>query len=277
MPSKPKTMRCKRLFTGLAAAALAAQPALAGDDFGIWTGVTFQKSFNKKFSMDAGLDYRAEQNLRHVARWDVSVGADYKLTKFLKVGAGYVYILDRNPREAEAHYSSKGVMNGYNIDDSYWRRKHRAYAEVTGKVSAGRFTFSLRERYQFTHFMPDSTWREKYRGAVQPGYEGAQYGGYMFSSEGMDDKPAKDRHFLRSRLQVEYNIRHCPLTPFVSYELSNNLGDGFHLDKQRFSIGADWKIKKKHVLTIAYIHEDGADDDSNGNLHAIDIGYKFKF
>jgi len=270
-------MRCRKPFIILMAAVAASLPALAGDDFGIWTGATFQKSFNKKFSVDAGVDYRAEQNLRHVARWDISVGADYKPAKFLKVGAGYVFILDRNPREVKEHYSNKGKMNGYNIDDSYWRSKHRVYAEVTGKVSAGRFTFSLRERYQYTHFLADSTMRWKYRGAVQPGYGGDSYGGYMFSNAGMDYKPARDKHFLRSRLTVEYNIRHCPLTPFVAYELSNNLSDGCHLDKQRFMAGADWKITKKHVLSLAYVHEDGFDDDANGNLHAIDIGYKFKF
>jgi len=269
-------MRTKALLLSLTAL-LAAAPAAAGDDFGIWTGVAFQKSFNKRFSVDAGVDYRAEQNLRHVARWDLSVGADYKLTRFLKVGAGYVYILDRNPREVEPHYNKKGQMNGYNIDESYWRRKHRAYAEITGKVSAGRFTFSLRERYQFTHFMADSTVRVKWRDKMPPGYSGDNYQGYITRTEGMDYKPARNKHFLRSRLMVEYNIRHCPLTPFISYELSNNLSDGFHLDKQRFSVGADWKIKKKHVLSLAYVHEDGADDDTNGNLHAIDIGYKFKF
>lgn len=270
-------MRFKRLLPLIAAAILAPATALAGDDFGLWLDATVQKKVNKRFSVDAGLDYRAEQNLRHVARWGASVGADYKVASFLKLGAGYAFITDRNPREAEPHYSGKGVFNGYNIDHSYWRNKHRLYAEVTGKVSAGRFTFSLRERYQYTHFMPDSTWREKYRGAIQPGYDGAQYGGYMFSSAGMDDKPARNKHFLRSRLQVEYNIRHCPLTPFVSYELSNNLSDGCHLDKQRFSIGTDWKVKKGHTISIAYVHEDGADDDTSGNLHALDIGYKFKF
>lgn len=267
----------KRLLLSLAVAAATVPPASAGDDFGVWTGVTFQKSIGKKFSVDAGLDYRAEQNLRHVARWDVSVGADYKLTKFLKVGGGYAFILDRTPREEKEHYSGKGKMNGYNIDDSYWRRKHRIYAEVTGKVSAGRFTFSLRERYQFTHFMADSTRRVKWRDKTPPGYDGEEYRGYITRTEGMDYKPARDKHFLRSRLQVEYNIRHCPLTPFVSYELSNNLSDGCHLDKQRFSVGADWKIRKKHVLSLAYVHEDGSDDDASGNLHAIDVGYKFKF
>ena len=90
-------------------------------------------------------------------------------------------------------------------------------------------------------------------------------------------RKAKNVHYLRSRLQMSYNIRHCPLEPFVSYEFSNDLGNALHLDKTRLMAGSDWKINKKHTLSVAYVYQNGADDDASNDIHVIDIGYKFKF
>lgn len=271
-------------FMVLALALMAGAVAKAGDDFGLWTELSVEKSFNKKFSVSGGFDFRAEENVTRASRYAVNVGADYKLAKFLKIGAGYVYMYNRSAAELKVDYKKDGTtMNGYDYDHAYWRHRHRVFAEVTGKVDVGRFTFSLRERYQYTHYMPDSCVRDKYRGLVPESYEGGYWpvrneNGmfYAYDETVMDAKPKKGKHYLRSRLQVEYDIKGLPLTPFASYEFSNNLSDGFHLDKQRLTVGADYKIKKKHTLSLAYIHENGADDDS-GNLHAISVGYKFKF
>ena len=268
----------------LALALMAGAVARADDDFGLWTELAVEKSFNKKFSVSGGLDFRTEQNVTRAARYAVNVGADYKLTKFLKLGAGYMFMHDRSAAELKVDYKKDGVtMNGYDYDHAYWRNKHRVFADVTGKVDVGRFTFSLRERYQYTHYMADSCVRDKYRGVVSDpdnfvGEAALMPDGkfYAYDETVMDAKPKKGKHYLRSRLQVEYDIKGLPLTPFASYEFSNNLSEGFHLDKQRLTVGADYKIKKKHTLSLAYIHENGADDDS-GNMHVISVGYKFKF
>lgn len=92
-----------------------------------------------------------------------------------------------------------------------------------------------------------------------------------------DVKESKDKHYLRSRLQVEYNINHCHWTPYVSYELVNDLQDKFDLEKGRLKVGAEWKITKKHRLDVAYLWDKDADDESNSNHHVISLGYKFKF
>ena len=76
---------------------------------------------------------------------------------------------------------------------------------------------------------------------------------------------------------MDYNIRRCPVDPFATFELSNNLSHGFSIDKRRWTVGADWKIKKAHTITVAYVYTNGNDDDDEGSLHALSIGYKFKF
>ncbi len=213
--------------------------------------------------------------------WGVSCGADYKPWSFLKLSGGYAFLYDRSLQETKTNITGSGRENGYNVDHGFWRSKHRAYFDATGKVKAGRFTLSLRERYQYTHYMSTTCTRDRYRDNPQGGYNGPIYewnGEQFVNFEQTErNKPSKNRHYLRSRLQVAYNIRHCPLEPYVSYEFSNNLGDGLHLDKTRLSFGMEWKINKKHGLSLAYLYQDGADDDGDNDIHVIDIGYKFKF
>ena len=51
------------------------------------------------------------------------------------------------------------------------------------------------------------------------------------------------------------------------------------LAKTRLTLGTDWKISKKHSVSLAYIYQDGAGDDDSGtnNIHVIEVGYKFSF
>lgn len=270
------------------AAFLMAAHLHADDDFGIWSSIAVEKKISKKFSLEAGLDFRAEQNLESVARWDASLSAGYKPWKFLKLGVGYVYIYDRSIQESKVNYNNSGNVNGYNVDHGYWRSKHRAVFEATAKQKWGRFTFSLRERYLFTHYVGADCYRTRFRDEIdasQGGFSGETYpwNGKEYAEMEVvtDHKKSKNRHYLRSRLKVEYDIRNCPLTPFASYELSNNLAEAMDLDKSRLVVGVDWKINKRHALSVGYLYERGADfdfdDDGQGNTHALDIGYKFDF
>ena len=152
-------------------------------------------------------------------------------------------------------------------------------------ANKSRFEFSVRERYQYTHFVPTQTIKNKYRGLIAADQLGG-YTGDIFTYDGdsysrmtpeVDGKRSKHKHYLRSRFQVAYNIRHCHWTPYASYEFSNDFANSLHLDKQRLTAGVEWKITKQHKLDFAYVYNNGADDDSDGNNHALSIGYKFKF
>ncbi len=267
-------MFSKKLLATVALLA-AALPTFAGDDFGIWTAVNVEKDFGKRISLDAGISFRADDNASRAARWDAGFGVSVKATKFLKLGAGYNFITDQSNWEYKENYNKEGKRKGWNVDHPYWRNKHRAYFELQGSHKFGRFKFSLRERYQYTHYVGTETTRDKYRDIVSPGFEGAQYGGYAYDETSIDEKPTKNKHLLRSRLKVEYNIKKCPITPFVSYEIYNDFSEAFKADKHRYSAGGEWKIKKKHSISLAYLYQHGAGDDDGGNTHAIDISYKF--
>lgn len=195
-------------------------------------------------------EYRTQDGFSGTERWTLSAGLDYKLCSFLKLSADYKYI----QRHVESWVTKKG-----NIVSDYWQPRHRAGVALTGSYKWNRFTFSLRERYQYTY-------RTEQTAAKYDGDDGSQ----------KDDEviEAKSKHVLRSRLKAEYNIRKSGFSPFASCELYNNLS-GFTHEKARYTIGTEYKINKKHSLDMFYRYVDTSDDDDS-NRHVIGIGYQFK-
>ena len=243
-------MLSRKRFLLAALSLLCTGSLMAQNDFGVWTSVSAEKSFGKNFSIDAGVENRLQENATKPLRWDFGLGASYKVRKFLKLGAGYTYIRGRNLQEVKPRYQNDGVtIKGYNVDHEFWRNKHRLYFDVTGKVTRGRFTFSLRERYLYTHYNKAECLRDKYKTPIQPGYVGDTT--YINGIELMkyeqttDQKKAKDKHALRSRLQVEYNIKGLPLDPYASAEYGCGLS--YTTNKWKFTAGTDYKINKQNI------------------------------
>ena len=81
---------------------------------------------------------------------------------------------------------------------------------------------------------------------------------------------------LRSRLQVEYDIKGVPFEPYASVEMYNDF-DGFKIKKMRYTIGGDYKINKQHSIGLYYRHQDFSGDDEGESTHILGVGYKFKF
>lgn len=288
-------MRSKKSLLATTLALLCSASIMAQSDFGVWTEISVEKNFGKKFSIEASAENRLANNATQPQRWNFSVGGSYKPVKWLKLGAGYVFIYNRNFQEVEEKYkeddngnivkdkNDNPIIEGYNIDHGYWRPRHRAYFDVQGKWDVGRFSISLRERYLYNYYAETEALRDKYRNPAQPGYTGPIYTfngkDFMKYEEGeWDVKKAKTKHALRSRLQVEYDIKGLPLTPFVSCEVTNELDNAMAYDKVRVQAGTEWKITKKHILSGAYLYQnENQEIGPNQSLHAIKIGYKFKF
>lgn len=287
-------MASKKILFAAALALCSATSAIAQSDFGVWTEIGVEKSFNKKFSLEASVENRMANNATQPQRWNAAIGGSYKPLKWLKLGAGYVFIYNRNFQETEEKYKEndegeivlgkdgKPIIEGYNVDHGYWRPRHRAYFDVQGKVDVGRFSISLRERYLYNYYVETEALRDKYRNPSQPGYTGNLYPfngmEFMKYEQEMDTKKAKSKHSLRTRLQVEYDIKGVPLTPFVSCELTNELSNAMQYDKVRAQAGVEWKINKKHILSGAYLYQnENQEIGPNESLHAIKLGYKFKF
>ena len=131
-----------------------------------------------------------------------------------------------------------------------WEVRHRYYFYTTGSLDVKRFSFSLRERFQSTTRV----------GVKQTATR------------------ANPKHYLRSRLKVEYDIRKSKFTPFASFELFNTLNhpQKNRMDQWRAIAGTAYKLNKKSSLDFFYRYTRGIDEEEI-NIHQIGVSYSFKF
>lgn len=255
--------------------------AYAGEDTentgALWTEVGVTKSLPYNLSIDASVGHRTLDWFDWSSRWDVGAGINYKLGKHFKFGLSYTFIDKHYQEEWKDHYgSTSGRWNGYNVDAANWAQRHRIAFDVTASKRYWKtLRIGLRERYQYTHQAARDVDRVKYR---DPIYDNERNVTEFDEVENtIDHKSAKNRHLLRSRLKLSIDKKGWKWEPYVSVETHNNLGDKMHLDKVRTIVGADYKITKQHEIGVGYVFNHENDDDGNYNIHAISIGYNFKF
>ena len=255
----------------LATALLLTLAASAQDDrFGLWTSVGVDKKITKKWTVGLEGEMRTQQG--HPSRWSIGIGTSYKLTKWLKASAGYEQLCDKYNRDSY-DYTKDGQFLVKEKHASYWGFRHRFNVSLTGEVKVGRFDISLRERWQYT-YRPEKTVMRTVTDREYLNPEGTEWEEYT-EEEGKTYR-SKGKNVLRQRLQVEYDIRKCPVKPYVSAELFN----AWNIYKVRYAVGADWKINKQHTLGISYKFQDMreySDDDFDPDLHILGLSYKYKF
>lgn len=239
---------------------------------GVWTEVGVTKSLPYNLSVDGSVGHRTLDWFDWSSRTDASIGAGYKVNKYLKLGLGYTFIAKHNQTETKDHFKkSTGAWNGYNIDAANWAMRHRVSLDVTGTYRVHKLVrFSLRERYQYTYQQARDVGRTQLRDTDFDNLVDQT----TFTT---DHKDAKHRHLLRSRLKISIDKKGWKWEPYVSAELHNDFANQMHIDKVRSAIGVDYSIKKGHKLGFAYIFNHENDDDGDQNIHAISIGYNFKF
>ncbi len=273
-------MKKVKILMLVAVSALACTTASA-DDFGTWTDLEASKKLgNFSISVDGGL--RTQNCMKNIDRWQVGFGVDYKPSEYFSIGTSYSFLYNYKCTTSEAKYETwqekdddgniveKSEYEGYNIKKHYWRCKNRWNFDLTGKLPVGRFTFSLRERYQFTRANRVCSDVDKYR--INEGSDEPQY-----KKTDIKERSANNDSRLRSRIMAEYNIRHCPLNPYAYIEFTNNMRSQMCLQKTRVGVGTEIKVSKQHKFSVGYVYQDSNDDDFDGKEHVIDISYKFKF
>ena len=194
-------------------------------------------------------------------------------------------------------YTYKGynddTKNYTRITDSYWRPKHRINVDAAYTYRFWKtLRVSLRERYQLTLMPANEVNRTrtgtkstmKYR---DPSYDiDGNLSGYdevegpvvtPANEETVKEKSSKTLHTLRSRLTFEIDKKDWDVTPYAYCELFNDLGNSFHTDKVRASAGIEYAVAKQHRLQLGYLFNHEKDDDGDQNIHAIVVGYNFKF
>lgn len=286
-----------RLKRSCAVMALAffALPAMAQDnDFGIDLSASLEKKISKRLSMEADATFRTQDNTSRAERYSLSLGADYKFIDHkrytLKGGLGYEHIWSQTLSECEpkskTEYGSRfdyiGGGNfaprvsekstGYNYTDAYWRQRSRVNLSVSlGYKPNKRWSFSLKETLQYTHYYSASTTKTKVRDKEIYDDGETLYAHTVKPSD--VHKDAKDRMVLRNKLTAQYDIRKCPLAPFASVDYGVGLGND--AQKWKFTAGTEIKLSKKTSLDVFYrFQTENDDDEPNGHLAGISFSHK---
>ncbi len=173
------------------------------NDMGTWLGVNISGDITKKFGVELEEEVRIFKNFGEIDRFSSEIDAFYVVNKYLKGGIGYGWIYD------------------HDVNDSFWENRHRLFAYVRGKAEVGRFTATLREKFQSTTYDKDL--------------------------KGFDYSP---KYYLRSRLGLEYDIKGCKAAPYLALEMHLQLNnpDGNEIDNWRYSLGAEFPIAKNLSL-----------------------------
>ena len=286
----------KNLF-GVVSLLLAAATVTAQSDFGVWASIEGATKLNKSLELSLEGEYRTQDMSSMTERIATGISLSYKnknFLPFLKADVGYTFMSMNYLGETTIKYEIEDdgsyelddegnpIPKHMNVDAPYWAVRHRATASLTGSVKWGRFKFSLRERYQFTHRMRSYCDRTRWYYdpyhviAGTPEYyidDDPESGDYSYMT---DEKKSKSDHKLRSRLAVSYDIKKCPFEPFAEVEVHNELDNAFAYDKIRYTIGTECKINKEHKLSLYYRYQDYADVDEVSG-HVLGIGYAFEF
>lgn len=225
------------------------------DDFGTWYEVGAEKKLSRKWNMAAEAEFRTRNDMKSAERWSIGLSAEYKLARNLKASAGYIFLYDNY---AEVLDLKADGLTPNKWTPNYWGVRHRLNLTLTGSADWQRFKFSLRERWQYTY---------------RPEAEGKRYD---IDKDLWTDVRGKGKSVLRSRLQVDYDIPNWKFDPYVSAEMFNDKGG---IKKMRYTVGVDYKLRKKHVFGLSYKYQrvNGDDDDSSANSHILGLSYKFKF
>ncbi len=278
----------KKLLVGLLLTLPLTMWAGGDDDFGVWTGVSVSKNLPRNWSVGVEAELRTEDNVSKVDRWSVGVELDYRLNKYLKLGASYS-LLDKYTSDKTKYKDPDDDdewTTGYNYYKRYWTPRHRASFELNAGVKLWKWLrISVRERYQFTHTAAKDVERLKYREIPGEAHLVDFVDGqpvYKYDDPEISEKwdvkhyDGSDSHYLRSRLKLEYDRKRCDWTPFVSVEFQNSLTDAMSLHKVRAMAGTEYKISKHHSVMAAYVFTCET-DDGNARQHAVSVGYGFEF
>ncbi len=237
------------------------------DDFGLNLSVAAEKELLPALDISVSAEMRTQDNTQRVERYMLGAELGYKFyntkTFDMKVSGGFEYMWNQKMEEM------KIKDNGYNLNDRYWRQRHRTSLGVSFDYSPSkRWSFQLKETVQYNHYCEgDSIDQEEWR--VN------NFSNNIYLS-GMDKKAveAKDRFVLRSKFTVEYNIKGIPVNPFASVDYGCGLN--YTTNKWKYSVGADYNINKQNRLTVYYRFQT-EDDDDEPNGHMLGLGYKVKF
>lgn len=210
---------------------------------------------------------RLHNNFGNIDKIVSTVGVGYEPWQFLKVGADYSFVNERNTK----------TDNNTGVKSAEWGIRHRVNIDVTGTLRMGRVKLSLRERL-----------RVQFRGDSINKYE--------------HPNPALS---LRTRLKGSVKLRNPHWEPYAFVELYHTLNSPApvknfkeeplayknYVPRLRLAVGTEYKIDNHHRMEFYYmVHFNKSYDArykaNSGDIkewslekvcaHVIGIDYKFK-
>ncbi|MBO5749844.1 MAG: DUF2490 domain-containing protein [Bacteroidaceae bacterium] len=281
-----------------ATTAAIAQGESKKDDLGVDISIGAEKELLPNFDFSVEANVRTQEHSERIERYLIGGELGYKFlntkTFDMKVSGGFEYMWQQKMAESETAktpypftqfdeqgnpvYDAQGMplpdtrYRNYNVDDRYWRNRHRTSLGLTATYSPNkRWSFQLKETVQYNHYCrEDSINQYEYR------WDENDDGDKFMPAPGIDRKGVdpKDRFILRSKFTVEYNVKDLPLNLFASVDYGCGLN--YTANKWKYTLGEEWSINKKHKLTCFFRFQTEDDDDEPNGL-MIGMGYKVKF
>lgn len=244
------------------------------DEFGVWTTLEASKKINKKLKLDFEAELRTIEGFGDLDRVSLGAGASYKLAKWLKASAGYIFIYSHSldSKNIKDLFDEEKGLYDYNVDHAYWTERNRFHVSLSGDYKIGRLEFTLRERVQYTRTNSATTDETKFRWEQNVDEYGNDLPPTLSEETAPELKETKENTTLRSRLSAKWDIRNCKITPFASVELYTRLDEWKGCDKMRYRVGASYKINKDNEISLFYLYQNANDDDEPKG-HAVGIGY----
>ena len=217
----------------------------------------------KGLHLSAGYEIRTKNSLAGVERHQASLGLEYKVCNYFKVGGEYIFI---------GHFNSANTF----------RPRHRFSLNLTGQYDTGDWKFSLREKLQLTHYAYDLNEFQDVPNALQlKSRFTVKYQGF--------------RH-IEPFVYVELrNIFNAPTWSEISAAYTDYQFLGYshaYLNRVRTAAGFDWNITRAHSIefTLMYnwVHSLEIDTNKEGTVlkslywktkheFPLCVGYKFSF
>ncbi len=255
------------LLAVLPAAGQGTDSALSSD-FRTRTAIELDWKLAKGLHLDAGYQLRTRGTFSSLDRHQLEIGLSYKITDWLKAGAGYTFIYHHRLNAGE------------------WTPRHRLDASLTFSYKTGDWRFSLKEQLRLTHKTESlNPYQEVRNPLLLKSRIKVQYKGW---------KPVEPYAYIEAR-----NIFNDPSLSatwsttslaYADYQFGGY--DDAYFNRIRGALGVEWKLSKRSALDIYamldYCYDKNIDTDKTGTYlksltwdrslnTIIGIGYKFSF
>ncbi len=203
------------------------------NDFGMWISAGAEKKLSDRLNLGVSTELRLKDNAGSVDRWQLGVNGTYKVSKVLKLGAGY-----------EFHLKKRMVVD----EATETVPRHRLMFDITpeGKITDW-FKLSLRERYQYTYMMRkgnmDASHEHHLRNRFKAEMTNSRMNGWSpFASVEMFNNLGK-----------QFQVDEMRIAAGTSYKINAHhvIMLGYLLDLKRSAGGLG---KALHVLTSGYMY-----------------------